>query len=331
MDRPSAEPQATLRVAVVGAPTVDGAVVRAALAERGVPGRSVDLYGATGREVVLSEYAGEARMIQEPDLDEVALHDLIFLCERGEIASRIVQAAAEAVIIDLADGLPPTARARRVGLDVSARVERGPGRFAVAHPLALVLVEVLEPLDRCFGLEEALAVVLRPAADFGEAGIEELRDQTVRLLSFASVPCATFGRQLAFNLLPEAPLPGGCEALEERIVREIGELLGGAERRVAVRLLTAPLFYGHGLQLRLRLGREAAPEAVAAVLRERGLLAEGPATAATPLDVTGEMRTTCGAPRPDGLGGWWLWGVAGEAGSRPARQAVQLAAALFDL
>ena len=36
-------------------------------------------------------------------------------------------------------------------------------------------------------------------------------------------------------------------------------------------------------------------------------------------------------PVPDGLGGFWLWGVSGDAGTRVADQAVRLAARLFDL
>ena len=56
------------RVALVGADTVDGSRVRGALARSRVSGSRVDLYGTTHGEVVLSEYAGEARLIQEPEL-----------------------------------------------------------------------------------------------------------------------------------------------------------------------------------------------------------------------------------------------------------------------
>jgi aspartate-semialdehyde dehydrogenase len=99
-----------------------------------------------------------------------------------------------------------------------------------------------------------------------------------------------------------------------------------------VKLLTAPVFHGHGLQLRFRLDGEAVIEDVRAALEEQDLLdAPVAGEAATPLDVTGEVRTSLSDLSEDGLGGFWLWGVAGETGSRGAQQAVRLAAALCDL
>jgi aspartate-semialdehyde dehydrogenase len=316
----------------VGAPTVDGSHLREALARRGVQGSRVDLYGATRGEVVLSEYAGEARMIQEPQVAEVARHELIFLCEPGEVAAELARAAPASVIIDLQNCLPAEIGARRVPLEIDSDVPRGDGRFVVPHPLALVLAEVLRPLDHRFGLAESMAVVIRPAADFGREGVEELREQTVCLLNFARVPVETFGRQLAFNIVPQATLASGRRDLESRIAGEVTELLGRSERHFTVKLLTAPVFHGHAVQLRFRLEREAAPEQICSVLGEVDLPVAGPHdTAATPLDLTGEASTRLSDLSEDGLGGFWLWGVAGEAGSRSAQQAVRLASALFDL
>jgi len=331
MSRPSASGNGAARFAVVGAPTLDGSHLREALAKQGVPGARVDLYGTTRGEVVLSEYAGEARMIQEPELDEVAGHELIFLCECGKLAQRLSAAAAGSVIIDLKDCLPAEAQARRVLLEIEPDVAQDDRRFAVAHPLALVLAEALAPLDRRFGLREAMAVVLRPAADFGDRGVEELRQQTVGLLSFAQVPMELFGGQLAFNILPQADVGEAQRGLEQRIDREVAELLGWSERHFTAKLLTAPMFHGHGLQLRFRLKRHAERDAVEQALEEAGLLPSSSAAVPTPLDVTGEMRTSLSVPSEDGIGGFWMWGVAGATGARGAQQAVRLAAALFDL
>ena len=82
------ESRATTRVAVVGAETPPGGRIREALAGRKFPGERVDLYGARSAEPVLSEYDGEARLIQEPDPSEVGGHDLIVVCEGGEATRR---------------------------------------------------------------------------------------------------------------------------------------------------------------------------------------------------------------------------------------------------
>ena len=108
------------RIALLGAPTPDGCRVRAALAEQKVPGDRIDLYGATSGDVILSDYDGEPRVVQEPDLDVIAAHDVIFICEAGEIAEQIPAVARpDALVIDLIDCLPDRFPRSRVQLDVN--------------------------------------------------------------------------------------------------------------------------------------------------------------------------------------------------------------------
>jgi aspartate-semialdehyde dehydrogenase len=328
MSRRSAESNGKGRVAVIGAPTLDGGCVRDALVSAGVPGSRVDLYGSTCGEVVLSEYAGEARMIQEPVLAEIVEHEIVFICEEGEVSRRIASVATpDCLIIDLVDCLPAHARPRRVQLDVDSDIDRpgSGGCFVVPHPLALLIAGLLQPLEREIGVAEAMAVVIRPAADFGEPGIKELREQTIRLLSFAEVPIETFGRQLAFNVIPQTRLAGLEPGVESRIAAETSELLGWNEPRFGVRLLAAPIFHGHGLQMHFRPRVEVSLERVLSVLREAGSLGEGEA-AATPLEA--EARVSLSDISWDGLGGFWMWAVAGETAALGAEQAVQLAARL---
>jgi len=215
------------RVAVVGASTDDGTLVKEALERARISGKRVDLYGTSRGEALISEYHGEARLIQDPDLDEIARHDLIFLCERGEVAGHVLrQAGSDSLVIDLLDSSP--GKVPRVHLDINPQIAEasGTGRFAVPHPLTLTLAELLNPLERGPGVAEASAVIVRPAADFGKEGVEELREQTMQLLSFAEVPVETFGRQLAFNIIPQSGFDQGDRQLETTIIDGVTELLG---------------------------------------------------------------------------------------------------------
>jgi aspartate-semialdehyde dehydrogenase len=318
---------------LIGPTTTDGSRVRDALANLGIPGSRVDMFGTTRGEVLLSEYAGEARLVQEPAVEEIACHELIFLCEHGELGRRFVDAAHPGrLVIDLVGALPESTRAPLIHMDVNPEAARQHHGFvAVPHPLAIVLGELLHPLEREIGLVEVVALIIRPAADFGESGIEELREQTVRLLNFTPIPTDVFGRQLAFNILPQpetdaSPRAGGM------VERQVSELLGWQEKRLTLRSVAAPLFYGHALLLRLRLANGAGIEGVRAALEASATLDTPRENApATPLDVAEECRTVPSEPAPDGLGGVWLWAAAGETGARAAEQAVRLAAALSDL
>jgi aspartate-semialdehyde dehydrogenase len=329
MSRSSADLDRLTRVAVVGAQTTEGGRVRDALVEFGVPSARVDLYGATEGELVLSEYDGEARMIQQPDLADITRHEVIFICEPGELAGRVAAAAGDALVLDLLECLPPESGVRGVRLGDAAVAREEGRRLSVPHPLSLLLVELLLPIEREHGLEHVVAAAIRPAADFGEAGCEELREQTVRLLSFAAPPTETFGHQLAFNLIPQAELAELEPGLESRIAVEVTRLLDWTSRRLALSLVTAPLFHGHSVQINVRLRREASLENLHETLRAEALVGPADETPpATPLEVAETSGARVSRIAPDGAGGFWIWAVAGEAATRGARLAVQLAARL---
>ena len=59
--------RSTGRIGVLGAASPAGAHLKAALADRGVPGVRVTLYGHQREVAVLSEYDGEARLVQPGD------------------------------------------------------------------------------------------------------------------------------------------------------------------------------------------------------------------------------------------------------------------------
>ena len=93
--------------------------------------------------------------------------------------------------------------------------------------------------------------------------------------------------------------------------------------------VTAPMFHGHVIQLRIRPRPETGPDAILAALAGSSFLTMIDDRAqASPLDVPGERKTLVAPPVPDGLGGFWIWAVVGEAGPRAASALVDLAARL---
>jgi aspartate-semialdehyde dehydrogenase len=313
---------------------VTGIGLRGALVSRGVPGSRVDLYASHTGEALISEYAGEARLVQDPDLEEIASHDVIFLCEPGSLSEQIARATRPGtIVIDLIGCLPDGIRRPLVDVDLNPDSAREhDGFLAVPHALAILLSDVLLPLERELGIDDAVAVIVRPAADFGDRAVEELREQVVKLLSFGEIPVETFGRQLAFNIIPQIGLSCEAQDVEALAARQVAQLLGWSRERLTLKLLTAPMFYGHGLLLRLRLRKTAELSRVRSILEAGSFLeSEGANTPVTPIDVTTEKTIRLAELSDDGCGGFWLWAVAGEMGARTAEQAVRLADVVADL
>jgi aspartate-semialdehyde dehydrogenase len=323
-----------VRIAIVGATSPDGSKVRERLAGFGIPGSRVDLYGSSRGDSVISEYGGEARLVQDPDPGESADHDIIFLCETGEAAENAATgAAANSLVIDVVGALGGKNRPPLVHMGINpeeARERRG--RIAVPHPAALLLAELLEPLERMLGLKRAVALLLRPAADFGDAGIEELRQQTVKLLSFADVPMAVFGRQLAFNIIPQAALEDDSQTLSSKVSGDVARLLRWPRNLLTLRALVVPVFLGHCLQLNVRLGKPASLAMVRDALGGgRFSYSAREEEGTTPLDVSGEMTTNLYEIGEDGVDGFWLMAMVGDMGERRAEQALRIADSAFGL
>jgi aspartate-semialdehyde dehydrogenase len=335
MSRLSAKAHGTARIAVLGSSSERGASLRQALCDFGLPGSRVDLYATTDEaEPVISEYDGEARLIQKPDLDELAGRNVVFVCEPGEIVDAVFRrASAELRVIDLAHARRESTRARLVHVDVDPSAARdAPPVLALPHELSTLLVDLIHPLTRAFGCAAAVALILRPAADFGERGVEELREQTVGLLSFTPPAAPVFGRQLAFNVLPQSVLPDAAEGLERRVAEEARIVLGLPEPRLSVCLAAAPVFHGHSVGLCFRPERAVeAPEVRAALEAARIPVAGGAGARITPVDVSTSRGTYVADVSPDGLGGHWIWAVVAEAAARNAELAVRLAGAVVDL
>jgi len=318
-------------LAVLGAQSTIGAAVRAALEALRIPGHRVALFGTSPGEALLGEYAGEARLIQEPAADEIRGHSAVFVCETESASERLLGGAAQdGLVLDLTDSEWGRDRGRLAGSRRGEEPAATRGVLRIPHVLSSTVADMLRPIDRGPGLREASVVVFRPASDFGEPGVEELRAQTVNLLNFFEVPKAVFGRQLAFNLLPQSLVPSGRTSPEDRIVRETADLLGHDRPRVTARLVVVPVFLGHGI-----LARVAPREPLEGAAAVRDLL-QADEDAPVAVDVASGARsildteqiagTLVSEIKSDGLGGFWIWATVEDAGSTWARSAVRWAA-----
>ena len=85
-----------------------------------------------------------------------------------------------------------------------------------------------------------------PASEFGTAGITELQQQTIALLSFQPVQKAVFDTQSAFAMLARLgeESPHKLEKIEQRIERNLAALLRSTLPLPSLRLAQAPVFHG---------------------------------------------------------------------------------------
>jgi aspartate-semialdehyde dehydrogenase len=244
------------KIAVLGAASPAGAHVKAALADRGVPGERVALFGLQSEVAVLSEYDGEARLVQSPEEMDPSSQAAVFVCEAGHDHGPLLAASGSGtLVVDLTGTIPNAELTGVRGASGRATL------VAVPHPLTTLLTSLLAPVHQTLGVTGASLHVMRPASDFGEAGLEELREQTVHLLRFEPIPTDVFGRQLAFNVLPEHLFPDDERESTSRVARETRALMALPDLPMALTVALVPLFFGHAISAHLELARHGRDEA----------------------------------------------------------------------
>ena len=162
--------------------------------------------------------------------------------------------------------------------------------------------------------------IFAPASEQGSAGLEELQQQTINLLSFKSLPRAVFDTQLSFNLLArygeEAPV--ALEESELRIERHLATLLAlpgdGADAPMpSLRVIQAPVFHGYSFSAWVEFESNPGVETLESTLGTDSIDVRGPDTEPpTNVGQAGQGGISVGAILPDRnhAEACWLWLVA---------------------
>src|SRR5882724_12866307 len=309
------ERRAGLRIALFGAMAPVARELRERLEAASLTASRVSLYDSGEFEGTLTEFDGEAMLVQRAEEPLVEDCDLAFICSSGdprtpEYVDWVVRAGG--IAVDLSGATRGRAGVPLVNCDVNPEALRSGGRiFAVPGPLAHPLSTILHRLSRAEMVRRAEATIFRPAAEFGERGVEELHRQTVALLSFSEVPREVLGRQSAFNLFPISLLGDEARELEESTRREVLGVLHGRDIPLAVRVIQAPVFHGHAYSIHVEFDGARSADALARALRQEGVISiSGADDGRSPAELAAEPGIWIAdlAPEPQG-GGAWIWAV----------------------
>lgn len=325
-----------LRVAIVGAASLKGKELKEVLEDRLFPIRKLFLLDDNEALGQLTEFEGEPTFVHAIEPETFAECDAIFFASTtGEFtrAQWPKAAATPATLIDLSHAV----------LDIPEAVIRLPflegelpglppsgGRwFVVPHPVATVLLAVWARLSAAIRVRQVVANVFEPVSERGAAGLEELQEQTVRLLSFQGFPRTVFDAQVAFNLLVRygAASRARLEESEDIIHRGVERCAPELAKRLALRVIQAPVFHAHCLSILVELEERCDVSAVEAALRGArvAVLTQDEAPAAA-VEVAGRDDIVIGPVLRDRrcASSFWLWAAADNL-RLTARTAVEIA------
>jgi aspartate-semialdehyde dehydrogenase len=163
-----------------------------------------------------------------------------------------------------------------------------------------------------------------PVSVAGEAGLDELFEQTRGILAFSGTPKGKlFPAQIAFNLLPSGD--------DAAVAVEGARAVLGADYPIALQLLQGGVFHGVGVALHLELGaRPAAAELRRKLARAPGVEAARDPRQVGPVAAANAEGLLLGDVRASGVeGGFWIWAALDNLVRGGAANAIALAERLL--
>ena len=195
---------------------------------------------------------------------------------------------------------------------------------------ATVLALALEPLRRVAKISRVVVCTYQSASGAGQAGMDELRDQTIALLNFKQPPVERFPRRLAFDSLPQIgqPCSDGYTTAEQAMMVELRALLEQPTLRISCTCVRVPMFVGDAMAVNVEMEPPFELEAILSGLQAfPGLVHPHDDPCPTVADAAGQDDIFVGRVRrdPSVEHGLDMWVVADNLRRGAAANAVQIA------
>jgi aspartate-semialdehyde dehydrogenase len=288
-----------LRIAVVGVSSLIGEAVIDELRARKLEFaelHALDDERHVGRPVTDD---GETQAAKSLPVGDVAAFDfsrvdLAFFCGRAALSERYAEAAAaHAWVIDGSAAFRARADVPLVAADVNAAALDAVGAhglIALPGSASVALATVLAPLHALAGLERAEVATYQAVSGSGRGAMDELAGETVAMLSGKKARGRAFGRQIAFNVIPQVDTldADGASREERRLWEECRRVLDLPRLEINATAVRVPVFFGHSLAVHARFERTlSAADAAGVLQRGNGLcVIEADSTAEFPTPAT---------------------------------------------
>lgn len=307
------------RVAIVGAATLKGKELKDVLEERNFPAMDIKLLDDDESLGQLERVQDEVAFVQPVTAEKLEQVDFTFFASDAAFTHTHWKMATDAgsAIVDLSYSLERDMNApvcapwiekelgqhTQLGLESSA--------ISVAHPAAVVLALLALRAQKAGAVHNVAATVLQPVSEQGRPGMDELHEQTVKLLSFQQMPTSVFDSQVAFNTLGRygKTSPHTLESIEGRIASHLRHLLNGHAPVPALMLVQAPVFHAYTFSIYIELEKNTSlGDFAQAIAGEHVEIARSPDEMPSNVNVAGKDEILVAIRRDTSHeNGFWLW------------------------
>ena len=214
--------------------------------------------------------------------------------------------------------------------DIPSRAMAGAITVCIAPSAAAIVACSLSAALKPFPLARLAITFFPPVSDRGQPGVDELENQTVKLLSLQPMPQAVFDTQVAFTLLDRwgSGSAVSLSSIRAAIASEVREYLAGRLPSPAITLVHAPVFFGCAFSAYAEFASPARAATAGAPATGKATEVSAPQLAArlsaagftvageddpplSNVSVAGESQLFVAPPArdPNADNAYWLWGA----------------------
>ena len=308
---------AGVRIGVVGATGLVGAVVRQLLEERNFPIAEIRFFASARSAGTTIPFRGEDIVVEDASVADPSGLD-IAIFSAGATMSKVQAprfAAAGVTVIDNSSGWRMDPDVPLVVSEVNPEAIADARKGIIANPncTTMAAMPVLKVLHDEAGLERLIVSTYQAVSGAGLKGGQELLDQATAAVAGNAIglvhnggavtfpEASTFPKTIAFDVVPQAGNfidDGLFETDEEKKLRnESRKILGLPELLVSGICVRVPVFSGHSLAINAEFSSALSVE------RAKELLADAPGVSLvdvpTPLEAAGKDPSFVGRIRQD--------------------------------
>ncbi|PQK78580.1 aspartate-semialdehyde dehydrogenase [Pantoea ananatis] len=237
-------------IALLGATGAVGNAVLELLAQRQFPVGELYLLASDNGAGEIKRFEGRSVRVEDAAGFDWSQAQLAFFVAGRDASERYAEEAAGAgcLVIDSSELFALSPDVPLVVPDVNPQVladYRNRNIISVADNLVSQLLTAIKPLVDAAGLGRLQVTNLISVSTHGKVAVDALAGESARLLNGVPADEHHFGRQLAFNLLPQLADSEGSVESERRLVDQVRKVLQDEGLPVAVSSIQAPVFYGN--------------------------------------------------------------------------------------
>ena len=258
------------RVAVIGATGAVGTEMVKVLHDRRYPVKELRLLAsARSADRRIATPFGDIA-VQPFSLDATAGCDVVLMAVSGEFSKEWAQriAAQGSVVIDNSSAWRYDPAVPLVVPEINPDAAIGHRLIANPNCTTAVLVVVLWPLHKAFGLKRVIVSSYQATSGAGAEGMDELIEGTRAVLAGGVATSTVFQYPIPFNVIPhiDAFQENGYTKEEMKVVWESRKIMGLPDLVASCTAVRIPTMRVHAESVTIEFERSASPDAARALL-----------------------------------------------------------------